>query len=768
MDNTSALHSHFNNMADPVAFKQTILALKEASLNTNTAHPILSLSTKAKHLSRYLVDGTALPSFLTQHSDLLTLLTDSAALASGLYYFFRHNRTNRQKVQIAAFHIFRMVEKLPGLQVRLQDPLSLIAEFDKDVSSMIGSHLSTREAADVMKELRRKVWTRADEERTGAQVAKRSKTGNTGPQLLGETGAELVQVSTHVVMVEEHDADVDMLDVPEAAITPRTEHAHGAEVPTSAQEPSQRASIQEVSSSPREIASLPMVPISISSDRITYKYPSSSESEESSSSPTPTPSERTSILKVTPSHRLAEPQTSSTDRLIYKYPSSSSSQEEIPTPTPAPRGGVGLDYDDPALYTPEVSPVTSTEVSPTAQQHSPSAVKAKPHSMLKEAVDRAMGKKSNNDRPYHTPVLVLAKPPLQPPRNTKAFHTPLGDIPEGSSPHISPPAGTNRYRVAEGKKLHKELKQAKIERDALRKLMAEAERKRQIDEIVRVQQEQGLGDAPTEDADWPDAVLAYPSSNDDEGEMDISKTPSVRSLDSPPSATEISPALPSPPSTAETSSADEDGSEMDVSGTPSLSSLDSPPSATPISPALPSPLEGPTAPEISSPNLPDLPSSPLLYMSSSPLSAAPVVPAVDELQTPTPTRDSASPPSASPNGEAQPSVQPVASTPPTKKRGRPRKVPDASQASATPTPPSRGRGRPRKIPDASQASATPTPPSRGRGRPRKVLGDLQAPATPTPQVKRTLRPRKETPFKPQGAPGSRSARAKKFTGVYSQ
>jgi hypothetical protein len=140
---------------------------------TDAIQPVFPLSTRAKVLTPFLLDGIALPKILRLYGSLFSIIACSAAVATSIYCYLKYCRKDRTKMQIAVFHLLRMIENLQDLPARLCDPHSLLAELSVKVSQMIGSHLPKSEAMNVMKLLRYKVWICVDEER--AMVAKRQR-----------------------------------------------------------------------------------------------------------------------------------------------------------------------------------------------------------------------------------------------------------------------------------------------------------------------------------------------------------------------------------------------------------------------------------------------------------------------------------------------------------------------------------------------------------------------------------------------------------------
>lgn len=216
---------------------------------------------------------------------------------------------------------------------------------------MVDKHLSKNEAADVFRELKRKVWTCVDERRV--LTAKRHKTGAASdevrvvaeietdrPQLSADTEEHVLPTSVNLVTAEDNpsappgelglqkpliqtdeDQVIEMLDVDDTAAV--------------CQMPPSRDEVSLPTSVTRPMEAVPR-----------------------------------SRLSFTPEQ--GQPQIPSLGRSSYTVPSSSDSGEEE-TPTPAPHhrtSGCGLDHEDEELYSPDSLPPVTAKVLLNKQQQS--------------------------------------------------------------------------------------------------------------------------------------------------------------------------------------------------------------------------------------------------------------------------------------------------------------------------------------------------------------------------------------------------------------
>lgn len=477
--------------------------------------PTTPLSVKARLLTHFLISGTALPDLLEQHGRLLLAFTTGAAAATGVYRYFQRFRENRAKVQLGVFHIVRQLETLPDFYERLNNLRDLIADIDAEVSRMIDVHLTKDEAADVSMQVKRKLWVCVDERRESTKKQKTAAADvivtNKESNLAVKSTRGLVEFILPAkvpqpvngalfsegdiqekLLHEEEEQDVSMVDVEDLPISP---------------------SGLSPNSSPCQAPALP-------TGCSTYQVPSSL-SDDMSSSPPPAPPQQ-----LTPAP--------------WK-------------PSSPPSSGYGLDYDDETLYSPEESPTEQ-------RRKHPGSIK-EPTTMLERATQRAFDANALGNRPYESPVLPFinaTEPPAtiktqvmrprstikirQPPntmamlsRNTKKG-TWLLPVLEGASPQGSPSPGTTEYRVAERRNFYHGLQEKRRIRRTFRAVV------KSEDDVKQEESEE------KKDEDWPDAILTYSSTSEDNCPVDSDAPPSPpRPLDSPPSAAEISPPLPSPP-----------------------------------------------------------------------------------------------------------------------------------------------------------------------------------------------------------------------------
>jgi hypothetical protein len=813
-----------SNMAQPTATGQTAIPVNPLAQNASTQfialpHHIIPLSTKARLLTRYLLDGIPLPTFLAPLGDFFTGMFSGVLMTAGLAYFLTQHQNDRAKIQLAVFHIVRMLDNAPNY--RQLRPRDVVAGMEKEVQRMVGEHLSFSEAEEVRRVGRRKI-----EEDLGRERARRRRIGELrrehdgANEMRGRVGGGRVRARRSVVPVEESDEEEEagvrelLREVQEEERREDVQVQDEEELQLQNEDEQEGEEEGEEEDEEGEISMM---------DDKSSTYSSSSSSDDDNpyapSSAQPRSSQRYST---------------------YKGLFSSESVGGPSSPTPDPRqrpqasqagSGYGLDYEDDKLYS---SPEPLAGTPPTEQPQRPITLK-KPTTLLKEATQRvallqaatprasfledatrrAFDPNAPGNRPYQSPVLSRLPVPNRP-TNSMALGeqdpekgTWLTSIAGGLSPQDSPPMGSTEYGTAASRKLYGVVITERKKRRSIRDFFGRAVANEQALETVREELEVneevlGEGNAMVEDemADedhnmveenlnfmgqescrelsdpimdyWEnendgspsDPLLAHLSDFPVETVIELHSSISRHSVGSSPSGDEISPVLPPPPSDSpETSS-------QDFLPLPSSQSNDpyTPEVASPPLPSLPSSRPNdPYTPEIVSPALPVLPSSSL----SSPPHFSPPEDTQPPPETPPPVDITAETVTSSP---AQPSK------------------PAPSSSSSSPSSSSNTiRSHPIVlIPYSPPQPATTPLPKKKPGRPRKVVGKNDTPRpvvavrkntreSNTPAKLREITPAAkkvpvQTPVKKKVVPGSheetpglrKSARKNKYVGAFSK
>ncbi|KAJ4369586.1 hypothetical protein N0V83_005348 [Neocucurbitaria cava] len=356
----------------------------------------LPLNSIVKLLTQFLFNEIPFPHFLQQYGHLMLAFTGGAAIGSSLYHFFKRHKQNRAKIQLAVFHVVRMVENAPDLQAQLQNPHKFIAKMEREVERMTNSHrLTKNEAKSTMLQLKRKVWSVAD-----GQVAaeKRRKIGkamgresdmsvseqfvraledgafvsNNGefPKIVVSSPTAEDDLQTQLQEQEEEtETDVSMLHVDHHTRTRKTPSPQNRKYGTlSAQvnlpRPSQARSLHERSS---------QQPPSSTQKYRAFEHIPSSDSDDAPISPTPAPR---------PGHTTSE-----SAAAAYGIP-----YEKRPSPLPA-------------------SNITSspTKAPPPHLGQSPTIMSLKHSSMIEAATRRAFDPKAPGNELYESPFLRRSK-----------------------------------------------------------------------------------------------------------------------------------------------------------------------------------------------------------------------------------------------------------------------------------------------------------------------------------------------------------------------
>lgn len=414
---------------------KTAASAATAIAQTSTTPSRLPPSTIAGKLSQWLFGKAELPSSLNKYGSFLLLITGGAAAASALTHIFQKNKHSREKVQIAIFHIVRMLENLPDLEARLQDPQNLIAQIEAEVTRMVVAHISKAEGKAAMKEMKRKIWTYVDKQREGQTKCRKVET-QAQPVV---SAAEPKRNASSLYTYEEdlgntaQGIDVDAQSVP--AIT----GDHGGTEELEQEDAEEDISMLDIDDDAR---------MDIPTMSATPPAP-----EETSAMP--------ELPTVSPEKLPGPVQPPSEAKPSYQYPSSQISDEHspslIPPPppeAPTPRRGYGFTYDDD-----DCTSSSSDGALPThpnwASGTSPRPQAIKPISIFKSS----------------------------PPPNTMAYKTCnekkgtwLGPLMEGDPPQASPYPGTTEYRVAETRIFYNKVVQDRTQRRLKPKVEVEEEK----------------------------------------------------------------------------------------------------------------------------------------------------------------------------------------------------------------------------------------------------------------------------------------------------
>ncbi|KAF2688705.1 hypothetical protein K458DRAFT_428222 [Lentithecium fluviatile CBS 122367] len=116
----------------------------------------LSRHMKAKAIADSFTRAIQLPEFLFAYRPLVGVL-GAFATGVGFYHLFEKHRQNRAKVQLAVFHITRIVELQPDHETVLHDPRELFRRMEDELAALLETHLSTGEGRKVYNELKRKL-----------------------------------------------------------------------------------------------------------------------------------------------------------------------------------------------------------------------------------------------------------------------------------------------------------------------------------------------------------------------------------------------------------------------------------------------------------------------------------------------------------------------------------------------------------------------------------------------------------------------------------
>ncbi|EAT91383.2 hypothetical protein SNOG_01734 [Parastagonospora nodorum SN15] len=423
-----------------------------------------TLSAKVKALTGFLIDGAILHETLKQHGTLLLAFTAGAAAASATLPYFNRYRNDRAKVNLAVFHITRIIENTPEYQDRLYHPHELVRVMDAEVQRLLQIHLNKQEAQGAMSALKRKLWVEVDEER--ALLAKRRKS---------ETAERKDSVVAGAPEMQETYAE---LSQPSPTNTPTPEVFRPL--------------------SGRKDKLLASAAIKEKEDSIMTDVDALVETLA-----TPLRQEKKAI--TTPSTATKTPLAQISQTPLNPLSSVLNSSKKSPEET-------FLDYA--SVMRQAASPFPPN----TPGQQTPVDKPSKPLRTLQQAL---MGARNLNtpghmlSDPLATEKRKTSKPPstikIQQPPNSMVVRTGnedkgtwLRSIQEGASPHESPTLGTTQYRVAESKIFYWKIEDNRKERRDMHKFLKQKDEIMQEAEVLPAKK----------DEEWPNATLTYSSTEE--------------------------------------------------------------------------------------------------------------------------------------------------------------------------------------------------------------------------------------------------------------
>jgi hypothetical protein len=462
----------------------TILLSKQ----TQATQAVPPLSSIAKTLTQYFFGESTLPSYLQPYGHLLLGFTGGAAAATALYSFLQRNKDDRKKIQLAVFHVVRVLQNLPNLEERMQTPEKLLAMISEEVNYMIGIHLTQSEGAATISQVKRKVETDFNARLQKEEIMKKRRMDSAAVE----------------------DEDDALFDRPGEVDVQATEaHVAGDVLGVVIQSPSSSIerngnTSQELDLSHEEDLDLDMtMPDYDSLDQaqmpFSYKKPVNERSLPASPGSDHDSNESSPVLAARPSN----PTTRHSHGDAYERYDTLALQ---PSRLACPRGNV-ISYEEDSE--PTLQPSNST---PRRDQVSSFEHTDTPRPKIARKVNDGSGKDNHNI--YSSPAFQKKNPPVDEapsictttkdipgryekpraqsrpktavkPRSTTSLHRPpstiavktegtvdgtwLFPIREGLSPHVSPAVDTTQYRVAESRKLHKNLEGEREDRRRFKK-----------------------------------------------------------------------------------------------------------------------------------------------------------------------------------------------------------------------------------------------------------------------------------------------------------
>ncbi|CAN9336809.1 unnamed protein product [Alternaria alternata] len=462
----------------------TTMLLSKQTQATQAAPPLSSI---AKTLTQYFFGEITLPSYLQPYGHLLLGFTGGAAAATALYSFLQRNKDDRKKIQLAVFHVVRVLQNLPNLEERMQTPGKLLAMISEEVNYMIGIHLTQSEGAATISQVKRKVETDFNARLQKEDVMKKRRMDSAAVE----------------------DEDDALFDRPGEIDAQATEARVAGDVlrvvvqsPSSSIERNGGTS-QELDLSHEDLDLDMTMPDYDSLDQaqasFSYKKPVNERSLPTSPGSDHDSNESSPVLAARPSN----PTTRHSHGDAYERDDTLALQ---PSRLACPRGNV-ISYEEdsestlqPSNSTPRRDQVSSLEHTDTPRPKIARKVNAGPgkddhniysspafqkeNTPVDEAPSTYTTRKNIPDR-YDEPRAQSRPKTAVKPRSTTSLHRPpstiavktegavdgtwLFSIREGLSPHVSPAVDTTQYRVAESRKLHKNLEGEREDRRRFKK-----------------------------------------------------------------------------------------------------------------------------------------------------------------------------------------------------------------------------------------------------------------------------------------------------------
>ncbi|CAN9348937.1 unnamed protein product [Alternaria sp. RS040] len=446
----------------------TTMLLSKQTQPTQAAPPLSSI---AKILTQYFFGESTLPSYLQPYGHLLLGFTGGAAAATALYSFLQRNKDDRKKIQLAVFHVVRVLQNLPNLEERMQTPGKLLAMISEEVNYMIGIHLTQSEGAATISQVKRKVETDFNARLQKEEVMKKRRMDSAAVEDEDDALFDRPE-EDNLQAAEAHVAG----DIPEVVVRSSSSAIERSGKPSQELELSHEGDLDLDMSMP-DYASLDQAQVSFSykkpvNERSLPTSPGSDNDSESSPvlaarppNPTPRRSRGLPVLVATSSP------TRKTQSQLSNYPTPHLDATKCPhsnTDTPRPKTARKIN-DGPGkgnhnIYSPpgfqkENPPIDEAPSTYTATKEIPDRYeKPRAQSRPKTAV------KPRSTTSLHRPPSTLAVKTEGAVDGTWLF-----PIREGLSPHVSPAVDTTQYRVAESRKLHKNLEGEREDRRRFKK-----------------------------------------------------------------------------------------------------------------------------------------------------------------------------------------------------------------------------------------------------------------------------------------------------------
>lgn len=139
-----------------------------------TRELLLAPRLASRSITRFILDGLALPPHLEPLGSLILAFTTGTAASTALHHFLHRNREHRDRINLAVHLVVRMVTSSPQYRHLLDRPENLLHDLDDRVMPVLNAILVEGEANVAMARVKRKVWDDAESPEASSKRRRKS------------------------------------------------------------------------------------------------------------------------------------------------------------------------------------------------------------------------------------------------------------------------------------------------------------------------------------------------------------------------------------------------------------------------------------------------------------------------------------------------------------------------------------------------------------------------------------------------------------------